>query len=115
MNVVIQKYNQLEKSLGDYLANLTQNPPMGMGSFLKPLNQSFQMCRILGNQMKAQDKRIAELENQLSALKCPTFKPVEVCGNCDSESFDRDYRCTKCGDNCMTTKCKHHLEAANDE
>lgn len=69
MNVVIQKYNQLEKSLGDYLANLTQNPPLGMGSFLKPLNQSFQMCRILGNQMKAQDNRIAELEKQIESLK----------------------------------------------
>ncbi|MDC5840198.1 hypothetical protein OPW33_12785 [Vibrio europaeus] len=68
MNVVIQKYQKLEKSLGDYLAELTQKPPMGMGSFLKPLNQSFQICRILGNQMQAQDKRIAELENKLNAL-----------------------------------------------
>lgn len=78
MNVVIQKYQQLEKSLGDYLANLTQNPPLGMGTFLKPLNQSFQMCRILGNQMQAQDKRISELEKALESLKFATLAQLEA-------------------------------------
>lgn len=78
MNVVIQKYQQLEKSLGGYLANLTQNPPMGMGSFLKPLNQSFQMCRILGNQMQAQDKRLSQLENELEALKVAKLAELEA-------------------------------------
>lgn len=68
MNVVIQKYQQLEKALGDYLEELTQNPPFGLGKFLIPLNQSFQMCRILGNQIQAQDKRIEQLEKQLGSL-----------------------------------------------
>lgn len=69
MNIVIQKYKELEQSLGDYLENLTKNPPLGMGSFLKPLNQSFQICRILGNQMQAQDKRITELESEIQMMK----------------------------------------------
>lgn len=68
MNIVIQKYNEIEQSLGDYLKELTDKPPFGLGNFLKPLNQSFQLCRILGNQMKAQDKRIQELEEKLQAL-----------------------------------------------
>ncbi len=68
MNVVIQQYKKIEKSLGDYLEALNAKPPMGFGSFLKPLNQSFQMCRILGNQMEAQHQRIAKLEEKLNAL-----------------------------------------------
>ncbi|NOI13797.1 hypothetical protein [Vibrio hepatarius] len=78
MNIVIQKYKELEQSLGDYLENLTKNPPLGMGSFLKPLNQSFQICRILGNQMQAQDKRIAELEKQLEAIKVAKLAELEA-------------------------------------
>lgn len=78
MNVVIQKYQQLEKSLGDYLEELTQKPPMGMGSFLKPLNQSFQICRILGNQMQAQDKRIAELESHVDTLQVALLAQLEA-------------------------------------
>lgn len=66
MNVVIQKYQTLESSLGEYLAKLNQKPPFGMGAFLEPLNQSFQIIRILGNQMQKQEKRIAELEKQLA-------------------------------------------------
>ncbi len=80
MNVVIQQYNKIEKSLGDYLEALNAKPPMGFGSFLKPLNQSFQMCRILGNQMQAQDKRIAELEKKLDTLAAQSL-PVQEAAN----------------------------------
>lgn len=105
MNVVIQKYQQLEKTLGDYLANLTQNPPMGMGSFLKPLNQSFQMCRILGNQMQAQDRRIAELESRLDQI--PSTGSVTQGGA---------WTCSKCGNRLHSNiACGCQQEAANDE
>lgn len=67
MNIIIEKYRQLEKELGEYLDQLNQKPPFGFGQFLKPLNQSFQMCRVLGQQMQAQHKRITELENALAA------------------------------------------------
>lgn len=69
MNIIIEKYRQLEKELGEYLDQLNQKPPFGFGQFLKPLNQSFQMCRVLGQQMQAQHKRITELENEIQALK----------------------------------------------
>lgn len=78
MNVVIQKFKQLEESLGDYLDQLNQKPPMGFGAFLKPLNQSFQICRILGNQMQAQDKRIAELEDELASIKFAILCQLEA-------------------------------------
>ncbi|MFW7525302.1 hypothetical protein ACODM8_14365 [Vibrio ostreicida] len=68
MSIVIQQFTKLETSLSDYLKELNQNPPFGFGQCLKPLNQSFQMCRILGNQMKAQHVRIEKLEKQLNAL-----------------------------------------------
>lgn len=77
MNVVIHKYQQLEQSLSDYLAELNQNPPFGLGSFLKPLNQSFQLIRILGNQMKSQESRIAELEKQLASLASNSPKEAD--------------------------------------
>ncbi|WP_406733417.1 hypothetical protein RJD39_04670 [Vibrio scophthalmi] len=77
MNVVIHKYQQLEQSLSDYLAELNQNPPFGLGSFLKPLNQSFQLIRILGNQMKAQEQRLAELEKQLASLASNSSKEAD--------------------------------------
>jgi len=69
MSIIIEKYKELESKLGSYLEDLNKNPPLGFGSFLKPLNQSFQMCRVLGQQMQAQHKRITELENEIQALK----------------------------------------------
>ncbi|WP_406733462.1 hypothetical protein RJD39_04810 [Vibrio scophthalmi] len=76
-NAVIEKYAEIEKRLGDYLAELNQNPPFGFGKFLTPLNLAFQMCRILGNQMQAQAKQIEQLQKQLASLPS-SIEPKEA-------------------------------------
>lgn len=114
MNIIIEKYRQLEKELGEYLDQLNQKPPFGFGQFLKPLNQSFQLCRVLGQQMQAQHKRITELEEKL-AQGCQSFSPIEVCLECNTKYDKSGSLCSNCNSAAIATVCEHQPEAANDE
>ncbi|MDE1323874.1 hypothetical protein L9W97_01905 [Vibrio aestuarianus] len=68
MSLLIQKHKELETALGQYLDEVTKNPPLGFSGFLKPINQSFQLCRIQGHLIQTHENKIAELQQQLAEL-----------------------------------------------
>ena len=116
MDVHLKQTLVLLGNIKTQITEFVQNPPFGFPKkYLESIQNSFSLSEWICRVLNSYDKRIKELETRLDEMTCPGFKPVEVCGACDSESFDRDYRCTECRDNCLTTKCKHQLEAANDE
>lgn len=68
MSLLIQKQKELETALGQYLEEVTKKPPLGFSAFLKPINQSFQLCRIQGHLIQVHENKIAELERKLAVL-----------------------------------------------
>ncbi len=114
MSLLLEKYQQLETALGEYLENLNAKPPIGFGTFLKPLNQSFQLCRIQGRLIQDQAKKLDELQNQLDSIKLAIQADLEATALGAVASADQAKKLAEL-EKQLSTLAPQATEAATDE